>query len=98
MSKIVVSLGETINTGNYSNLKLFVSIEKDVETETIEDKYTFLAETKATFVEKSPKDSFSGNSSSTLPTPTISSTLLVISSFIPAIVHFTSILTNLLNK
>ncbi|KUK76975.1 MAG: hypothetical protein XD93_0612 [candidate division WS6 bacterium 34_10] len=49
MSKIVVSLGETINTGNYSNLKLFVSIEKDVETETVEDKYAFLAETKALF-------------------------------------------------
>jgi|GEM_PF-4215045 len=49
MSKIVVSLGETINTGNYSNLKLFVSIEKDVDTEVVEDKQVFLAETKALF-------------------------------------------------
>jgi len=49
MSKIVVSLGETINTGNYSNIKVFVSIEKDVDTEIVEDRQAFIAETKALF-------------------------------------------------
>ncbi len=48
-SKITVSLGETINLGNYENLKLFVAIEKEVPNETVEDKTAFLAETKALF-------------------------------------------------
>ncbi len=49
MSKIIVSLGNTINLGNYENLKLFVGVEKEVPNETVEDKTAFLEETKVLF-------------------------------------------------
>jgi hypothetical protein len=47
MNKITVGLGETINTGNYENIKLYVSIEKEVDS--VEEGDAFLAETKALF-------------------------------------------------
>lgn len=49
MSKIIIGISETINTGNYENIKLYVSIEKDVTTEIIDDAYSLTEETKILF-------------------------------------------------
>jgi len=49
MSKIIIGISETINTGNYENVKLYVSIEKDVTTEIIDDAYSLTEETKNLF-------------------------------------------------